>query len=171
MNASYKVPVFLAITAPCATTIMAIDWFLLPQWFGISRRLTTIPSWRQAALANWPAITSLLVAAAYGATASAILPATLSFATARNWGPIPLESWHLAGVLYIAFATAAPQPEPRSRTRLPGRCDPGCQWSQPTRVSPGSIDAKQQLPFLAAAKARLISPGRSRRPVRGSPTR
>ncbi len=33
MNAWYKVPIFLAITAPCATTIMAIDRFVLPRWF------------------------------------------------------------------------------------------------------------------------------------------
>jgi hypothetical protein len=30
MNAWYAVPVFLAITAPCATMIMAVDRFVLP---------------------------------------------------------------------------------------------------------------------------------------------
>jgi purine-cytosine permease-like protein len=106
-NAWYKVPVFLAITAPCATTIMAVDWFVLPRWFGISRPMVAVPSWRQAAVANWPAIVSLLAATAYGATASAILPAHLGFATARNWGPVPLECWLLAGALYVVFAALA----------------------------------------------------------------
>ncbi len=106
-DAWYKVPVFLAITAPCATMIMSVDQFILPRWLKISRPLNRVPSWQQTAVANWPAVVSLLAAAAYGATASAILPAHLGFAAPRNWGPIPLESWLLAGVLYLALAATA----------------------------------------------------------------
>jgi purine-cytosine permease-like protein len=106
-NAWYAVPVFLAITAPCATTIMAVDRFLLRSWFGVARPTTVIPSWRQAALVNWPATVALLIAAGYGASASGIAPAGLRFTPAADWGPVPPESWLLAGVLYVAFAAAA----------------------------------------------------------------
>jgi purine-cytosine permease-like protein len=84
MNAWYAVPVFLAITAPCATVIMAVDRFVLPRWLGASRPVGRVPSWQQAAVANWPAIASLMIASVYGAIASAILPAHLGFSAPRN---------------------------------------------------------------------------------------
>jgi hypothetical protein len=105
-NAWYAVPVFLAITAPCATMIMAVDRFVLPRLLGVSRPAGRVPSWQQAAAANWPAIASLLVATVYGAIASAILPAHLGFSAPRNWGPIPLESWLAAGACYLVLAAA-----------------------------------------------------------------
>ncbi|MGN6176240.1 MAG: hypothetical protein ACTHPS_25320 [Streptosporangiaceae bacterium] len=82
-NAWYAIPVFLAITAPCATVIMAVDRFVLPRLLGVSRPIGRVPSWQQAAVANWPAIASLMVASIYGAIASAILPARLGFLTAE----------------------------------------------------------------------------------------
>src|ERR1700760_3583993 len=33
VNGWFDVATFLAITVPCATTIMAVDHFLLPRWF------------------------------------------------------------------------------------------------------------------------------------------
>jgi purine-cytosine permease-like protein len=104
MNAWYAIPVLLAITAPCATVIMAVDRFVLPRLLGVSRPAGRVPAWRRTATANWPAIVSLTAATVYGATASAILPAHLGFATPQTWGPIPLESWLLAGVCYLALA-------------------------------------------------------------------
>ena len=105
-NAWYAIPVFLAITAPCATVIMAVDRFVLPRLLGVSRPIGRVPSWQQAAVANWPVIASLMVASIYGAIASAILPAHLGFSGPRNWGPIPLESWLAAGACYLALAAA-----------------------------------------------------------------
>jgi purine-cytosine permease-like protein len=100
----FDVATFLAITVPCATTIMAVDHFLLPRWFRISRPLDVVPGWEQTRLANWPAIVALLVAVAYGAIASAILPTSLNvYDSARNWGPVPLECWLIAGALYAAL--------------------------------------------------------------------
>jgi hypothetical protein len=86
---------------------MAVDRFLLRRWFSVARPTTTIPSWRQAALANWPATAALLIAAGYGASASEILPAGLRFTPAADWGPVPPQAWLLAGLLYVAFAAAA----------------------------------------------------------------
>ncbi|HEY4349189.1 MAG TPA: cytosine permease [Gaiellaceae bacterium] len=104
VNGWFDVATFLAITVPCATTIMAVDHFLLPRWFRISRPLDTIPAWDQTRVANWPAIISLLAAVAYGAIASGILPGGLNvYVAARNWGPVPLECWAGAGALYAVL--------------------------------------------------------------------
>jgi hypothetical protein len=85
---------------------MAVDRFVLPRLLGVSRPAGRVPSWQQAAVANWPAIASLLAATVYGAIASAILPAHLGFPAPRNWGPVPLESWLAAGACYLALAAA-----------------------------------------------------------------
>jgi purine-cytosine permease-like protein len=107
VNGWFDVATFLAITVPCATTIMAVDHFLLPRWFGISRSLAKVPAWEETGLGNWPAIAALVVAVAYGAIASAILPGSLGYDTARNWGPVPLECWALAGGLYVVGVALA----------------------------------------------------------------
>jgi hypothetical protein len=65
-----------------------------------------VPSWQEAGRINIPAVISLLVAVAYGAIASAILPSDWGYDTARNWGPVPLECWVMAGALYIAIVAA-----------------------------------------------------------------
>src|SRR5205814_9313896 len=115
---------FLAITVPCATTIMAVDHFLLPRWFRISRPLDEVPAWEQTRFANWPAIVALLVAVAYGAIASAILPGGLNvYDAAQNWGPIPLECWLIAGALYVALVAATRSMEVRELLAFPHTLD------------------------------------------------
>ncbi len=99
-NGFLKVAAFLAVTAPCATTIMCVDHFVLPRLFGISRPLIRIPSWRGASIGNLPAIAALAIAVLYGAWATGIIPGENSN---RYWGPGPLEAWAMAAVLYIAF--------------------------------------------------------------------
>jgi purine-cytosine permease-like protein len=106
VNGWFDVATFLAITVPCATTIMVVDHYLLPRWFGISRPLLHVPSWEEAGRFNAPAVAALLVAVAYGAIASAILPGNLGYDTPRNWGPVPLECWLIAGALYAAIVAA-----------------------------------------------------------------
>jgi purine-cytosine permease-like protein len=100
----FKVATFLAITVPCATVIMAVDHFLLPRLFRISRPLTSVPSWEEAGLINVPAVIALLVAVFFGATGTAIWPNGWIYSTAQNsWGPVPLESWLIAGGLYVVL--------------------------------------------------------------------
>jgi purine-cytosine permease-like protein len=124
VNGWFDVATFLAITVPCATTIMAVDHFLLPRWFRISRPLDAVPAWEQTRVANWPAIVALLVAVGYGAIASAILPSSLNvYDTARNWGPIPLECWLLAGVLYAGLVAVARTADVRELLGFPHSLD------------------------------------------------
>ena len=133
VNGWFDVATFLAITVPCATVIMTVDHFVLPRRFRISRPLLEVPSWQEAGRINIPAVVSLLVAVAYGAIASAILPGNLGYDTARNWGPVPLECWVLSGALYIALV-AAVQESPNIKRIL--------AFSRPaleTSVPPGAI--------------------------------
>jgi purine-cytosine permease-like protein len=99
-NGFLKVAAFLAVTAPCATTIMCVDHFLLPRLFGISRPLLKIPRWGDTSVGNWPAIFALAIAVLFGAWATGIVPGENPN---RYWGPGPLEAWALSAVLYIVF--------------------------------------------------------------------
>ena len=104
INGWFKVAVFLAIAVPCATVIMAVDHFLLPRFFRISRPLTTVPSWEQVGLINVPAVVALLVAVFFGATGTAIWPHGWIYSTPQeSWGPVPVESWLIAGGLYFGL--------------------------------------------------------------------
>jgi purine-cytosine permease-like protein len=104
LNGWFKVATFLAITVPSATMIMAVDHFLLPRLFRISRPLTRVPAWPDAGLINVPAVVALLAAVFFGVTGSASWPHGWLQATPPNsWGPVPLESWLIAGALYVAL--------------------------------------------------------------------
>jgi purine-cytosine permease-like protein len=104
INGWFKVATFLAITVPSATVIMAVDHFLLPRLFRISRPLTHVPSWEQTGLINVPAVVALLAAVFFGVTGTANWPHGWIYATPQNsWGPVPVESWLIAGVLYVGL--------------------------------------------------------------------
>ena len=75
----------------------------------------------------------LLTAVAYGAIASAILPSDWGYDTARNWGPVPLECWVLAGSLYMV-TVAAVQASPNVK-RILAFSRPALQ----TSVPPGAV--------------------------------
>jgi len=108
LNGWFKVSSFLAVTVPCATVIMVADHFLLPRLFRISRPLTQVPSWQETGLINWPATVALLGAVFFGVTGTASWPHGWLEASAPNsWGPVPLEAWALAGVLYIGLVAVA----------------------------------------------------------------
>jgi purine-cytosine permease-like protein len=98
-NGFFKMAEFLAITAVSATVIMLVDHYVVPRLFNISRPLREVPTWKDSAWFNWPAVIVLLIAVAFGAYGSGIFPgedpATFWFA------PLP-EAWALAGIGYIA---------------------------------------------------------------------
>src|SRR5919198_608583 len=108
LNGWFKVATFLAITVPSATVIMAVDHFLLPRLFGISRPLTRVPAWPEAGACNVPAVVALLVAVVFGVIGLADLPhGWLESTPPNSWGPVPLESWLIAGALYVALVAVA----------------------------------------------------------------
>ncbi len=119
INGWFKVATFLAITVPCATVIMAVDHFLLPRLFRISRPLTRVPAWEETGLINLPAVIALLAAVAFGVTGTANWPHGWIYATPQNsWGPVPLESWLIAGALYVALVAVARAVVPNVKAAL-----------------------------------------------------
>jgi len=119
LNGWFKVAGFLAVSVPCATVIMAVDHFVLPRLFRISRPLTRVPSWSEAGACNVPAVIALLAAVVFGVIGLADLPNGWIYASAPNgWGPVPVEAWVLAGVVYVACVAVARSIVPRIRTVL-----------------------------------------------------
>jgi len=108
LNGWFKVSTFLAISVPSASVIMAVDHYLLPRIYKISRPLREVPSWEEAGWFNWPAVVSLLVAVFYGVTGAASWPnGWIESTPPTGWGPVPLESWLIAGGLYIGLVGLA----------------------------------------------------------------
>jgi purine-cytosine permease-like protein len=108
LNGWFKVASFLAVTVPSATVIMAVDHFVLPRAYRISRPLLKVPAWEDAGLLNWPATLSLLAAVFFGVTGTASWPnGWLESAPPNAWGPVPLESWAIAGAGYLALVGVA----------------------------------------------------------------
>jgi hypothetical protein len=119
LNGWFKVAGFLAVSVPCATVIMAVDHFVLPRLFRISRPLTRVPSWSEAGACNVPAVIALLAAVVFGVIGLADLPNGWIYASAPNgWGPVPVEAWVLAGVVYVACVAVARSIVPRIRSVL-----------------------------------------------------
>jgi purine-cytosine permease-like protein len=98
-----KIATFGAIGAPCATVIMAVDHFLLPRIFGISRPLVRVPSWAESGRINVPGVVALLVAVAYGIVTTGVFSGGAPGWYWSSWGVAALETWLLAAVLYIVL--------------------------------------------------------------------
>jgi purine-cytosine permease-like protein len=97
----FTVSSWSAIALPCATTVMCADQFLLPRLLGVRRAVEPIPSWREAAPGNWPAIAAVLAAVAFGAWGQQLFPGE---GPPPALGLVPVEAWIMAGVLYLVFA-------------------------------------------------------------------
>ncbi len=119
INGWFKVASFLAITVPCATVIMAVDHFVLPRLFSIKRSLTKVPAWEETGLINVPAVAALLAAVFFGVTGTASWPHGWIYSTPPNgWGPVPLEAWAIAGVLYVVGVAVSLSVVPNVRKAL-----------------------------------------------------
>jgi hypothetical protein len=119
INGWFKVAGFLAVSVPCATVIMAVDHFVLPRLFRISRPLTKVPAWSEAGAVNVPAVVALLGAVAFGVTGTANWPNGWIYASEPNgWGPVPVEAWVISGLLYIAGVAVARVVVPSLRSTL-----------------------------------------------------
>lgn len=91
-----------AITVPVASTIMAVDVFLLPRMFGLRRPLHRVATWPELALANWPGIVALLAGTAVGAFTGGLVPGTSGFGTTYIGFPA-LQAWVTGGVVYLVI--------------------------------------------------------------------
>lgn len=92
-----------AVTVPVASTIMAMDVFVLPRLFGLRRPLYRVATWSELAFANWPAIVALLAGTAVGAFTGGLVPGTAGFGKTYIGFPA-LQAWVTGAVVYVALA-------------------------------------------------------------------
>jgi purine-cytosine permease-like protein len=100
VNGWLKISGFLAVSVPCATTIMVVDYLLLPRLFGLRRDTDIVPKWSAMKETNVPALLALVVSVAYGSYAVGMFPSSIE-PSGTYLGPAALESWVLAAVLYL----------------------------------------------------------------------
>jgi purine-cytosine permease-like protein len=110
-NGFYKLAAFTAIGVPSATVIMAVDHFLLPRLFRVSRPLDRVPTWTEAGKINWAAVFALVVSVTFGSFATGLLGNNVSY-----WGLAPVETWIAAGAIYVlaVWVSRALRPDFRS---------------------------------------------------------
>jgi hypothetical protein len=88
---------FGAAAVPSATVIIALDHYVVPRWFGLSRSLAHVPSISEAGTANIPAIVAMLPGIVIGTVGAGTIT---WFGTFYWFLPGPL-AWVCAGVLYL----------------------------------------------------------------------
>jgi purine-cytosine permease-like protein len=91
-----------AVTVPVASTIMAMEIFVLPRLFGIKRPLHRVATWGELALGNWPAIVALLAGTAVGAITGGLIPGTSGFQHTYVGSP-PIQAWVTGAVVYLVL--------------------------------------------------------------------
>jgi purine-cytosine permease-like protein len=91
-----------AVTVPVASTIMAMDLFVVPRLFGIRRTVDRVPSWSETAFANWPAIVALLAGTTVGAVTGGLIPGTSGFGNTYIGFPA-LQAWATGAVVYLVL--------------------------------------------------------------------
>ncbi len=106
-----------AVTVPVASTIMAMDVFIVPRLFGkklsLRRPLHRVASWSELAFANWPAIVALLAGTGVGAYTGGLIPGTSGFGTTYIGFPA-LQAWVTGAVVYLVLvALVARSPQAR----------------------------------------------------------
>ncbi|MHB8612054.1 MAG: purine-cytosine permease family protein [Candidatus Dormibacteraceae bacterium] len=105
-----------AVTVPVASTIMAMDVFILPKLFGLKRPLHRVASWSELALANWPGIVALVLGTGVGAYTGGLIPGTSGFGTTYIGFPA-LQAWVTGAVAYLAIVALVAR-SPRAKELL-----------------------------------------------------
>ncbi len=105
-----------AVTVPVASTIMAMDVFVLPRLFGLRRPLHRVASWSELAIANWPGILALVAGTGVGAVTGGLIPGTSGFGTTYIGFPA-LQAWVTGAVVYLV-AVALVARSPRAKALL-----------------------------------------------------
>jgi purine-cytosine permease-like protein len=103
-----------ATTVPVASTIMAVDLFVLPRVFGLRRPIGRVPAWNEVAPANWPAIVALVAGALVGTYTAGLIPGTPGFG--KDYIGFPaVQAWVTGAIVYVvAVALVARSPSVRS---------------------------------------------------------
>jgi len=103
-----------AVTVPVASTIMAMDVFVVSRLFGLRRPLHRVAAWSELAAANWPAIVALLAGTAVGAFTGGLVPGTSGFGKTYLGFPA-LQAWATGAVVYLVLvAIIARRPSARA---------------------------------------------------------
>jgi hypothetical protein len=93
---------------------------------------------------NWPATLALLGAVFFGVTGTASWPHGWIYASPPNsWGPVPLESWAIAGALYIALVAVA-------RATVPVRSALGV----PKTIPDAALESEEVVDVASVAEGR-----------------
>src|SRR5215470_20108137 len=89
-----------AITVPVASTIMAMDVFVVPRLFGLRRPLYRVATWSELAIGNWPGIVALVAGTAVGAITGGLIPGTSGFGVTYIGSP-PIQAWATGAAVYL----------------------------------------------------------------------
>lgn len=92
-----------AVTVPVASTIMAVDLFVVPRLFGLHRPMHRVANWHELAAANWPAIIALLAGTAVGAYTGHLIPGLSDFQSTDIIGFPAIQAWITGGVVYLVI--------------------------------------------------------------------
>ena len=107
-----------AVTVPVASTIMAMDLFIVPRLFGLRRPMHRVARWSELAAANWPGIAALLAGTAVGAFTGGLVPGTPGFGVTYIGFPA-LQAWLTGAVVYLVLVGIVAKGMPRhARTML-----------------------------------------------------
>lgn len=102
-----------AVTVPVASTIMAMDVFILPRLFGLRRPLHRVATWSEVATANWPGIVALVAGTGVGAYTAGIIPGI----SPTYIGFPALQAWVTGAVVYLVLVAIVAR-SPRAREML-----------------------------------------------------
>jgi len=91
-----------AVTVPVASTIMAMDLFVVPRLFGIRRTVDHVPAWSETSFANWPAVVALVAGTTVGAVTGGLIPGTSGFGETYIGFPA-LQAWVTGAVVYLVL--------------------------------------------------------------------
>jgi purine-cytosine permease-like protein len=105
-----------AVTVPVASTIMAMDLFIVPRLFGLRRPMHRVPRWNELAAANWPAIIALVLGSGIGGYTAGVIPGIPGFQSTYIGFPA-LQAWVIGAVSYLAMVAVVAH-NPRAKEIL-----------------------------------------------------
>jgi len=105
-----------AVTVPVASTIMAMDLFLVPRLFGLRRPMHRVARWDELAAANWPAIVALLLGTGVGVYTGGLIPGTPGFGVDYIGFPA-VQAWLTGAVAYLLLVGVVAR-SPRAKELL-----------------------------------------------------